>query len=104
MFRQIDPTALQALLAGPHPPRLIDVRSPEEFHRARLGGAELIPLPTLPARLSELDPNAPIVLYCLSGGRSAQACMFLARQGFRDLYNLAGGIAGWVRAELPFEE
>jgi len=104
MFRQIDPTSLQAMLAAPNPPRLIDVRSPEEFHRARLSGAELVPLPTLPARLGEFDPGAPLVLYCLSGGRSAQACMYLARHGFRDLYNLAGGIAGWVRAELPFDE
>jgi rhodanese-related sulfurtransferase len=92
------------MLAQNGPPVLLDVRTTEEFRRARLAGALHIPLQELPARLGELDPAKPVVVYCLSGGRSAQACMFLARQGFRTLHNLAGGIAGWARSGLPIDE
>lgn len=101
MFGTIDSARLAELLASGSPPRLLDVRTGEEFRRGRLAGAVHIPLNELPARTGELEPGETWVIYCLSGGRSAQACAFLAQRGFTDTHNLADGIAGWSRAGLP---
>lgn len=89
------------MLQGAAPPQLIDVRSAAETARGVIAGALHIELSALPARVSELDPGAPCVLYCLSGARSAQGCAFLAQRGFRRLYHLDGGISAWARAGLP---
>ena len=104
MFQQIDPAMLQQRLASPSPPVLLDVRTADEHRRARLADSRHIPLHELPVRIGELDPATPLVIYCLSGGRSAQACMYLARQGFSDLANLSSGIAGWAQSGLPYIE
>ncbi len=73
--------------------KIIDVRSPDEFADEAYPGAVNIPLPTLASRLGELGPkDGPIVLYCASGARSAQAARLLAQQGFTAAVN-AGGLA-----------
>jgi rhodanese-related sulfurtransferase len=101
MYKHIDPTQLQALLAADDPPLMIDVRSVAEVARGTIMGARHLELATLPSRVDELDAAAPIVVFCLSGGRSAQACNWLAQRGFSNLYNLDGGIAAWTRAGMP---
>jgi rhodanese-related sulfurtransferase len=101
LFQPLDPLRLQELLREPEPPQLIDVRSVGEFVWGAIAGAHHIELATLPAAMSELDAQAPLVLVCMSGARSAQACTFLAQRGFSRLYNLNGGLAAWVRAGLP---
>ncbi len=104
MFQTIDAAELQRLLEIGQAPRVVDVRTAGEVSRGMIIGALHIELSTLPARLSELDSDAPIVLVCQSGARSAQACAYLAQRGFGRACNLAGGIAGWVRAGLPLSE
>jgi len=42
---------------------LLDVRQPGEYEKARIPGAKLVPLPELPARLGELDPDKPVIAY-----------------------------------------
>ena len=74
---------------------LLDVRQPGEFEQSRIPGAKLIPLPELPGRTSELDPGKPILTYCAVGGRSRAAAQYLSGQGFKEIYNLKGGIAAW---------
>jgi rhodanese-related sulfurtransferase/rubrerythrin len=74
---------------------LLDVRQPGEFEQSRIPGAKLIPLPDLPGRTSELDPDKPILTYCAIGGRSRAAAQYLSGQGFKEVYNLKGGIAAW---------
>jgi rhodanese-related sulfurtransferase len=101
MFSNIDPARLQQLLDAPDAPRLVDVRTAAEVARGAIAGATHIELSTVPGRLVELDPGHSYVVYCQAGGRSAQACAFLAQRGFGRLYNLEGGIAAWVRAGLP---
>lgn len=103
MFQTIDPARLQQLLETGPAPRVVDVRSAAEVSHGTIGGALHIELSALPARLSELDREAPLVLICQSGARSAQACGYLAQQGFGHASNLAGGIAAWVRAGLPLQ-
>jgi rhodanese-related sulfurtransferase/rubrerythrin len=74
---------------------LLDVRQPEEYDAEHLPGAKLIPLAQVGARLSELDPEKPTIVYCAIGGRSRVASQMLAGKGFREVFNLSGGIKAW---------
>ncbi len=83
----IDPRQAKALVeAGA---QLVDVRDPHEYAAGALPGAINLPLATIPVKAREvLDPGRPVVLYCLSGARSAQAQMLLQRLGFDEVHNL----------------
>jgi rhodanese-related sulfurtransferase/rubrerythrin len=74
---------------------LLDVRQPEEYEAEHLPGAKLIPLAELGVRLSELDPEKPAIVYCAIGGRSRVASQVLAGKGFKEVFNLSGGIKAW---------
>jgi sulfur-carrier protein adenylyltransferase/sulfurtransferase len=74
---------------------LLDVRQPGEYEQERIPGAKLIPLPDLPGRISELNPEKPLITYCAIGGRSRAAAQYLSGQGFQEVYNLKGGMAAW---------
>ena len=102
-MRQMSATELADWLADPQreKPLLLDVREPAEFDICRIEGSQLIPMGTVPSRLSELDPDADIVVICHHGARSAQVTMFLERQGFARVVNLAGGIAAWAAQVDP---
>ncbi len=101
MHQTLDAVTLRSMLDRGDPPVVVDVRTAEEFSHGAIAGARHIELGTLPARIGELDPQAPIVLVCHSGMRSAQACTYLAQRGFALTYNLGGGIVGWEKAGLP---
>jgi rhodanese-related sulfurtransferase len=97
MYHTISPHDLKARLAAESAPILVDVRQPEEHADEHIPGSILIPLGELSERLDELEAyrGQDIVLYCRSGNRSAQACMYLAASGFENLYNLHGGMLTW---------
>ena len=94
---EISVTDAQRLLNGPNPPRLIDVREPDEWEVARIPGAELLPLSQWPAVAIEklTDKSQPLVIQCHHGGRSARAAAWLLQQGYEKAINLAGGIDAW---------
>ena len=75
---------------------LLDVREPFEYDIAHLD-ATLIPLNTLPSRMSQLDRDREIVVYCHTGRRSASAAEYLRSNGFKRAKNLTGGIDEWAR-------
>ncbi|MDP0490748.1 MAG: molybdopterin-synthase adenylyltransferase MoeB [Verrucomicrobiota bacterium JB023] len=74
---------------------IVDVRTPEEHAAAALSGSYLLPLQELPQRFKELPTDRPLLVHCKAGIRSAQACLFLAEQGYTQLSNLAGGLDAW---------
>lgn len=75
--------------------QLVDVRRPDEFEFANLGG-ELIPLDTVPQNVEKFARDVQVVVQCRSGKRSADAIRFLEeKHGFENLYNLKGGILAW---------
>ena len=74
---------------------LLDVRQPTEYENARIPGSKLIPLPALDDRLSELDPQKSIIAYWAAGRRSRAAAQILTGRGFKQVYNLKGGIEAW---------
>jgi len=102
-MRNISPGELSAWLQDPARPAplLLDVREPWEFEKCRIDGARLVPLRELPARFAELDAAAQTVVICHHGGRSMQAALFLERQGFGGVHNLAGGVDAWARSVDP---
>ena len=79
----------------------MDVRTDAEVARGVIAGALHIPLHLLPARHAELQLGVPTVIYCQSGGRSAQACAWLADKGFEQVYNLQGGLSAWLGEGRP---
>lgn len=77
--------------------RVIDVRQMNEIAAGTVPRAEAVPLHTLPIKFNELNRDEKLVFICRSGARSAQACMFLQQQGFENVFNLRGGMIGWVQ-------
>jgi rhodanese-related sulfurtransferase len=80
---------------------LVDVREPHEWAISDLSGSMKVPLGTLPQRLDELPKDAEIVVYCRTGGRSANAVQFLRQRGYEKTYNLTGGINKWAEVIDP---
>ena len=78
--------------------RLIDVREPFEFQKARIEGAELIPMHTVPAELQRLDAMADdetLIVYCHHGVRSLHVVNWLREQGVEACQSMSGGIDQW---------
>ena len=84
---------------------LLDVRQPGEYQESHLAGAKLIPLPQLSDTYQELDPEKPTIVHCAIGGRSRVAAQMLSGWGFKEVYNLSGGIKAFQgpRATGPQE-
>ncbi|WCJ60766.1 rhodanese-like domain-containing protein [Fontisphaera persica] len=82
-------TALEHLKKGA---QVIDVRTPEEFRRDHLPGAVNVPLHELEERIGKVAPdkNQPLLLHCLSGGRSGIAARKLRQLGYQKVFNLGG--------------
>lgn len=80
--------------------QVVDVRNPGETADGTIPGAATIPLPQLEARMGELDPARPTVVYCASGYRSSIAASALAAAGFDDVSDLLGGYEAW-KAQHP---
>lgn len=74
---------------------LLDVREPYEFEIARIPGSTLIPLGQLADRLGEVPQDQKVVIHCRSGMRSAKALGLLQQEGYKDLWNVTGGILAW---------
>lgn len=99
MVRQLPPAEVAGLLDAEPGAVLLDVREPWEVQLATVKRPFVhAPLRSIPARLHELDRQAPILCLCHHGGRSMQVAYYLAQQGFDDVYNVAGGIDAWSQA------
>lgn len=79
---------------------LIDVRTPGEFEQGSVTGAINIPVDDITSRSSDLptDKEAPITVFCLSGGRSSHAKVLLEEQGYTNVVN--GGTYKQVQSRL----
>ena len=75
--------------------QIVDVRNPGEVEAGAVPGAVNIPVGQLPARLAELDPGLPTVVYCAGGYRSSVAASLLRHNGFCDVSDILGGYAAW---------
>lgn len=78
---------------------ILDVRTAEEYQSGHLQDAILIDYykNDFKQQLSKLDKNKPVFVYCASGGRSGSASDVLSDMGFKQVYDLKGGINAWKR-------
>ncbi len=101
---EITPQEAKLRLASATPAIVIDVREPEEFAIARIPGAELVPMQSIPAELQRLEKWADerdLLLLCHHGVRSLQVANWLRAQGVENCYSVAGGIDRWSQEVDP---
>ena len=83
-------------------PQILDVRTPEEFSSEHIDNALNVDWlgNNFVAGVEKLDKTKPIFVYCKSGGRSQNAVNKLEELGFKNIYQLQGGILKWDAAGL----
>jgi rhodanese-related sulfurtransferase len=93
---EITPEEVNRLRRAGEKLRLVDVREPFEVQQARIEGAELIPMRSIPQALTALqEEENPIVVFCHHGIRSLQVTAWLREQGVENCTSMAGGIDRW---------
>lgn len=75
---------------------VVDVRTDSEYAAGHIPNSILVPVQELSERLDELDPSASYLIVCRSGNRSAQASELLIEKGFKNIYNMKGGMNEWT--------
>lgn len=85
---------------------ILDVREPAEFAAGHLPGAINIPRGVLEFRIDSQPEfqgkqQAPIIVYCQSGGRSALATLVLTQLGYSQAVSMAGGFKAWSDQSYP---
>lgn len=75
---------------------IIDVRSAELFTERHIPNAQNIPLKELETKWSELDQSKTYLIVCKVGKSSEMASTLLAENGFKNIYNMSGGMDGWT--------
>src|SRR5436305_5621444 len=95
-IREVDTATADELRSNPGAV-LLDVREPDEYEQGALPGALHIPRGNLESNIESrvLDKDAPIVVYCAGGTRSAFAADTLAQLGYTDVVSVAGGFNKW---------
>jgi rhodanese-related sulfurtransferase len=82
----------------------IDLRPAKEFQQNRLPGARSIPIGEVASRYNEIPKNGRVVLYCdCKGYDVADRAVFLEYRGYRNIFIMPEGYAGWVKRGYPLE-
>ncbi len=83
--------------------QVIDVRTPQERRQFRIPDTRLVPVGDVIRGVFEADFDQPLILICAVGGRSYVAGKVMFARGYKEIYNLDGGIESWRKAGLPLE-
>ena len=83
---------------------LLDVRTPNEISEGFIKDASALNYydPDFARKLSLVQKDKPVLVYCKSGGRSSAAAKLLVDLGHNDVYNLSGGFMSWMKHDYPF--
>ena len=93
---QIDPSDVLRRVSGGESLVFVDVRQAEELAATgMIEGALHIPTQDLPRRMSEIDPEGEVFVYCAAGVRSLDATVFLREKGYSRAWSLGGGLPHW---------
>lgn len=97
MFENINAQEFEKAIKESPESIILDVRTPLEFQEGHLENAVLLDFysPTIQADIDALDHSKEYLIYCKSGGRSGNACNYMAQNGFAKVTNLQGGIMAW---------
>ncbi|KAF2956924.1 rhodanese-like domain-containing protein [Marinitoga sp. 38H-ov] len=82
---------------------ILDVRTPGEFNSGHIVNAINIDYynSSFKSELSKLDKNKTYIIYCRSGNRSGKTLDIMKELGFKNVYNISGGILSWNSYNLP---
>ena len=88
---------------------ILDVRRQDEYNEGHIKGSTLIPVQDIPEKelnesLASLPRDKKILVYCRTGRRSALASEILVNNGFKEVYNMKGGITDWTNAGYEVEK
>lgn len=86
--------------------KVLDLRTPAEYAEGHLTKSTLLNFydPGFKTALLNMDRNQPYMIYCRSGNRSGQALEQMRELGFKNVYNLKGGILAWSAQQYPLEK
>jgi len=103
--KKLEVDAFEKQLATSTNFQLVDVRTADEYKANHLKGALNIDYTSdnFEKFIQSLDKNKPTFVYCLSGGRSASAAKVLAQKGFKEIYEMKGGMGAWKASNKPYE-
>lgn len=101
--KQLDPQSFEKKLKESKGANLVDVRTPGEYAQGHLANAVMIDVNSndFKSRVAKLDKTKPVFVYCKAGSRSSSAADILNDMGFKEIYDLNGGITAWQRANKP---
>ncbi len=97
-MKNIDQKELQELMSQDENALLLDVRTPAEWAGGIIPNAHKIDVMNTNgflAQIANLDDTKNVYVYCRSGQRSQVACGLLEQSGFKNTFNLLGGIMAW---------
>ena len=102
--QEATPEQVDGLLRSAQPPTLIDIREADETQQGVIEGAVIIPRGFLEMRIEDKVPDrdAPVILYCAGGVRSAFAAKTLESMGYTNVTSMSGGFSGWKDKGLKF--
>ncbi len=103
IFRSIASREAKALMGTRKDLVLVDLREPNELRNGYIAGSQLVPMSALAKRTKSLPADKPLLLICAVGGRSYGVGRYLSGKGYREVYNLKGGISAWKKAGLPLQ-
>ncbi len=101
--KKLDPQNFDKKLKESKEAVLIDVRTPNEYAQSHLANALSIDIYAndFKSRVSKLDKTKPVFVYCKAGSRSGSAVDIMEDLGFKEIYDLKGGIISWQQANKP---
>ncbi len=104
-IEEVDAAGVKKLLDQGSQATLIDVREQAEYVQGYIPGASWIPRGFLELRIEDsvADRDAPLILYCAGGTRSALAARSLHELGYTDVKSMAGGFTSWKRNGYSFD-
>lgn len=96
-YTNLDCETFKRKFKASNKPFLLDVRSPQEFKDEKIPNAYNISIidPNFKTKINNLNKQRPYFLYCQTGARSRKVCRILGKNGFKEVYNLKGGLKNW---------
>lgn len=101
--KNVNTTQFQELIKSKKEIIILDVRTPQEVASGAIEDNVALDFyaPDFQNQLSKLDKDTPILIYCAVGGRSGNAMQAMKKMGFKEVYNLSGGIRAWISEGRP---
>lgn len=101
IFRSISPVDAMRMLQQRDDIVFLDVRTPEERSRGYVPGSQLVSFNDVAMGKLPIPKDKAILLVCAVGGRSYFAGKMLSTKGYKEVYNLSGGVKKWYQSGLP---